>query len=127
MIRTKFKYFIGISTDMSLRKHNDLGLLQMQILWILGREPMHGYEMMKKLNNMKTSKIGQGTLYPALQKLEEYELIKIKEVGGRGRKTYELTCEGKEVMARSCREFSRTFSGIFIDFFCKSCKAEVVS
>lgn len=88
---------------------------------------MHGYEMMKKLNNMKTSKIGQGTLYPALQKLEEYELIKIKEVGGRGRKTYELTGEGKEVMARSCREFSRTFSGIFIDFFCKSCKAEVVS
>ncbi len=110
---------------MSPKKHNDLGPLQMQILWILGREPMHGYEMMKKLNRIKTSKIEQGTLYPALQKLEGYDLIKIKEVGGRGRKTYELTGEGKEVMVQSCKEFSRTFSGIFIDFFCKSCKEEV--
>ena len=112
---------------MSVKKHNDLGLLQMQILWILGREPMHGYEMMKKLNSIKTSKIEQGTLYPALQRLEEYNLIRVKELGGRGKKTYELTGEGKEVMIRSCEEFSRTFSGIFIDFFCKSCKAEEVS
>jgi len=88
---------------------------------------MHGYEMMKKLNRIKTSKIEQGTLYPALQKLEEYNLIRIKEIGERGKKTYELTREGKEVMIRSCEEFSRTFSGIFIDFFCKSCKAEEVS
>ncbi len=112
---------------MSVKKHNDLGLLQMQILWILGREPMHGYEMMKKLNSIKTSKIEQGTLYPALQRLEEYNLIRVKEFGGRGKKTYELTGEGKEVMIQTCKEFSRTFSGIFIDFFCKSCKVDGVS
>ncbi|MEE8402948.1 MAG: PadR family transcriptional regulator [Candidatus Hydrothermarchaeaceae archaeon] len=110
---------------MSANKHNDLGLLQMQILWILGREPMHGYEMMKKLNRIKTSKVEQGTLYPALQRLEGYNLIRVKELGGRGKKTYELTGDGKEAMAQSCTEFSRTFSGIFIDFFCKSCKEEV--
>jgi PadR family transcriptional regulator PadR len=116
---------MGGVTDMSVKKHNDLGLLQMQILWILGREPTHGYELMKKLNKIKTKTIEQGTLYPALQKLEEYGLIRVKETGGRGKKIYELTGEGKDVMIQSCEEFSRTFSGIIVDFFCKSCKSEV--
>jgi DNA-binding PadR family transcriptional regulator len=112
---------------MSVKKHNELGLLQMQILWILGREPTHGYELMKKLNKIKTKKIEQGTLYPALQKLEEYDLIRVKETGGRGKKIYELTKEGQDIMIQSCEEFSRTFSGIIVDFFCKSCKSEVES
>lgn len=118
---------MGGLTDMSVKQHSDLGLLQMQILWILGRKPTHGYELMKKLNSIKTKKIEQGTLYPALQKLEEYGLIRVKETGGRGKKIYELTGEGQDVMIASCEEFSRTFSGIIVDFFCKSCKSEVES
>ena len=118
---------IGGVTDMSVRQHSELGLLQMQILWILGREPTHGYELMKKLNSIKTKKIEQGTLYPALGKLEEHGLIKVKETGERGKKIYELTGEGREIMVQSCEEFSRTFSGIIVDFFCKSCNSEVES
>lgn len=109
---------------MSAKKHNGLGILQMQILWILGRKPMHGYEMMKKLNCIKSKKIEQGTLYPALQRLGECDLIRVQTVGDRGKKTYELTGKGKDAMVQSCEEFSRTFSGIFMDFICKFCKTK---
>jgi PadR family transcriptional regulator PadR len=100
----------------------DLGVLQMQILWLVGRTPMHGYEIMRQLNEIKSTKVEQGTLYPALQKLEENELIKVKETGRRGKKVYELTDVGRKAMIRTCEEFSKTFSGIFEDFVCKSCK-----
>jgi DNA-binding PadR family transcriptional regulator len=112
---------------MSAKKHKDfeLGLLQMQILWLLGREPSHGYELMKRLDQIKSSKVEQGTLYPALQKLEENDLIQVKEIGERGKKIYELTEDGKKMMIKTCEEFSKTFSGIFMDFVCKSCKTEV--
>jgi DNA-binding PadR family transcriptional regulator len=95
----------------------------MQILWLLWREPMHGYQLMKSLSEIKKSKIEQGTLYPALQRLEENDLIKVKETGARGKKTYELTPKGKKKMVKACKEFSKTFSGIFTDFLCSSCKS----
>lgn len=111
---------------MSASKHNtqhfDLGVLQMQILWLVGRTPMHGYELMRQLNDIKSTKVEQGTLYPALQKLEEQEFIQVKETGRRGKKIYELTEAGREAMVRTCEEFSKTFSGIFEDFVCKSCR-----
>lgn len=111
---------------MSVGRHKDqsydLGVLQMQILWLVGRKPMHGYELMRQLNKIKTTKVEQGTLYPALQRLEENELITVKEIGRRGKKIYELTEDGRKAMIRTCEEFSRTFSGIFEDFICKSCR-----
>jgi DNA-binding PadR family transcriptional regulator len=100
-------------------------MLQMQILWLLWREPTHGYELMKRLDKIKNSKVEQGTLYPALQKLEENNLIRVKRVGERGKKIYELTSRGEEIMIKTCEEFSKTFSGIFSDFVCKTCKTEV--
>ena len=63
----------------------DLGILQMQILWLLNRKDTHGYELMKNLNEIKNTKITQGTLYPALQRLEELNLIKSKKALGRHR------------------------------------------
>jgi DNA-binding PadR family transcriptional regulator len=111
---------------MSVRRHKsqgyDLGVLQMQILWLVGRKPMHGYEIMRQLNEIKTTKVEQGTLYPTLQRLEENDLITVKEVGRRGKKIYELTETGRKAMVRTCEEFSKTFSGIFEDFVCKSCR-----
>jgi DNA-binding PadR family transcriptional regulator len=97
----------------------DVGLLQMQILWILSHKPMHGYELMKVLNDIKKTKITQGTLYPALQSLEGRRLIKGKE---QDRKViYDITPEGRKVMNETCMDFSRTFFGIFQSFVCHKC------
>ena len=97
----------------------ELGLLQMQILWILDRKPTHGYEIMKMLSEIKKTKITQGTLYPALQTLEERGYIMGHEDN---RKTvYSITSTGKKAMSDACVDFSRTFFGIFQSFVCDKC------
>ncbi len=97
----------------------ELGLLQMQTLWILSSDPTHGYDLMKKLNDIKKTKITQGTLYPTLQRLEDRQLIRSHR---EGRKTvYCITQKGKKVMDESCLDFSRTFFGIFKSFVCNKC------
>lgn len=110
---------------MSAKRHSkryqniDLGLLQMQIIWLLNRKPKHGYLLMKELNELKKTRITQGTLYPALQKLQKMKLISSKKQG----RTiiYHVTNKGKKVMKESCGDFCRTFSGIIQDFVCKKC------
>jgi DNA-binding PadR family transcriptional regulator len=116
-----------MSIDMSVDKHSprgkseiELGLLQMQVLWLLSRKPTHGYELMKDLNLLKKTRITQGTLYPTMQRLEELGMVR-REAGER-KIVYHLTPKGKQVMADGCRDFSRTFFGIFNDFVCNHCK-----
>ena len=108
---------------MSVSRHKqkseiELGLLQMQVLWLL-KKPTHGYELMKRLNEIKTTKITQGTLYPTLQRLEELKLITSKTE--QRKKIYHLTGKGKKVMRDSCSDFCKTFHGIFHDFVCEKC------
>ncbi|GEM_PF-507491 len=97
----------------------ELGMLQMQVLWFISHKPQHGYELMKTLNDIKKTKVGQGTLYPVLQKMEKQKLI--KGVVDDTRIVYHITPEGKRIMEEGCADFSRTFFGIFQDFVCKQC------
>lgn len=92
-------------------KNGDLGILQMQILWLLENQPIHGYELMKRLNAIKKTKIGQGTLYPTMQKLMDAGYVISKEDGNR--KVYSVTPKGKKKMESSCEEFVGMFKCIF--------------
>ena len=97
----------------------ELGMLQMQILWLISHKPCHGYELMKDLETIKKTKVGHGTLYPALQKMEKQKLI--KGVEEETRIVYNITEKGKRVMGDACADFSKTFFGIFQDFVCNKC------
>ena len=97
----------------------ELGMLQMQMLWLINNRPRHGYELMKDLNAIKKTKIGQGTLYPTLQKMEKQKLIKGEEK--EKRIVYHITEKGKRVMGDACTDFSKTFFGIFQDYVCNKC------
>ena len=97
----------------------ELGMLQMQILWLISHKPRHGYELMKDLTLIKKTKVGQGTLYPALQKMEKQKLI--KGVDDDNKIVYTITDKGKKIMEEACADFSRTFFGIFQDFVCNKC------
>ena len=99
----------------------DLGVLQMQILWLLGKEPKHGYALLKQLRAIKRAPLTQGALYPALASLERQGFIKAKKAGVRGKKVYELTALGRKAMANACHEFVEIFQGIFGDFYCTKC------
>jgi PadR family transcriptional regulator PadR len=107
---------------MSVDRYSDieLGMLQMQILWLLSKRSDHGYELMKKLNELKKTKITAGTLYPTLSKLEKLGLIKSLEK--KRIKVYTITAKGRGVMKNSCGEFCKTFAGIFHDFICGKCR-----
>lgn len=109
---------------MSVYRTIELGLLQMQVLWILSKQPLHGYKLMELLNGIKRTKVTQGTLYPVLAKLEALRFIKAGKEGARGKKTYHLTVSGKRVAAQSCREFVSIYQSIFYDFCCSSCSGQ---
>ncbi|MBI4896525.1 MAG: PadR family transcriptional regulator [Candidatus Aenigmarchaeota archaeon] len=103
----------GIKSDI------ELGMLQMQILWLLKRKPTHGYELMKELELRKNKKITQGTLYPTLQKLEKGGFVQREKDGQRI--VYQITNSGEKILHDSCLEFCKTFFGIYQDFVCTKC------
>ncbi|MBI2076385.1 MAG: PadR family transcriptional regulator [Candidatus Aenigmarchaeota archaeon] len=97
----------------------ELGLLQMQVLWVLNRKPSHGYDIMKQMQILKTTKVTQGTLYPTLQRLVDLGLI--KRHNQERKIVYTITDKGKKTMNDACTDFTRTFFGIFHDFVCGKC------
>ena len=70
------------------------GLLKLFLLKMLDREPMHGYAMMNRLEEMTGIRPSSGTLHPALMKLTASGLINVKPVGMK--KVYSISKKGKE-------------------------------
>ena len=71
------------------------------ILALLAERPMHGYEMLEELSR-RTSGLWRpspGSLYPALQLLEDQGFVRSVAEGGRRR--FELTAEGRALQARN--------------------------
>jgi DNA-binding PadR family transcriptional regulator len=71
------------------------------ILALLAERPMHGYEMLEELSR-RTSGLWRpspGSLYPALQLLEDQGLV--RSVEEQGRRRFELTEEGRALQAQS--------------------------
>lgn len=106
---------------MSVDRNIELGLLEMQVLWLLGKRGMHGYALMQELSAIKKNRLTQGTLYPVLSKLVEKGLIVASRPGPRGRKTYSLTAEGAELKERTGAEFVQIYSGMIHDYSCSNC------
>lgn len=86
------------------------GSIDILLLSLIVKENMYGYEIAKRLkensNNLYT--IGEGTLYPALQRLEKKNLIISfwgdSETGGR-RKYYRISEEGKKELMEKLNEW----------------------
>jgi PadR family transcriptional regulator PadR len=77
------------------------GSLDLMVLKILSRRPgLHGYAIMTSIKEMSEEvlRVEEGSLYPALHRMEEAGWIRaewvVKETGRRAR-IYELTGEGK--------------------------------
>lgn len=71
------------------------------ILRVLQEKPMHGYEIISRLEEKSHGmwRPSAGSIYPNLQLLEEQELVTSKSEGGK--KTYTLTSKGKEAAAKA--------------------------
>jgi PadR family transcriptional regulator PadR len=85
------------------------GTLDMLILQILSLEPAHGYGIARRLEQISQSvvQINQGSLYPALHRLEQKEWLRAEwkpSETGREAKFYSLTAAGRKQLAieKSC-------------------------
>lgn len=81
------------------------GSLDLLVLKILSRRPhLHGYAIMSAIQDISSDvlRVEEGSLYPALHRMEEAGWIRakwvIKDTGRRAR-LYELTAAGKQQLA----------------------------
>ncbi len=76
-----------------------LGFIKIHILYHAGKEPVYGTGIMEELIR-HGYKLGPGTLYPILHKLEKEEYLKRTDrvVNGKVRKYYFITPKGEEVL-----------------------------
>src|SRR5215211_5811613 len=102
-----------------MSKPSDLvqGTLDLLILKILALEPMHGWAIGQRLRQVSRDalQVSDGSLYPALHKLEQDGWIKaewrISELGRRA-KFYELTRPGRRHLERESANWERLSSAI---------------
>jgi transcriptional regulator len=81
------------------------------ILSVLGSAPAHGYEIVRRVNALSDGILEwqEGTIYPALHKLEAKDLIRGRWVdsgNGRSRRVYSLTPYGKDTLHAETTEWS---------------------
>jgi len=90
---------------------NFKGTLPTLILETLAREPSHGYRIAQQIKERSQGILDfrEGTLYPALHKLENERLVESYEgvENGRPRRYYRLTRAGRTALARDRAEWRR--------------------
>jgi PadR family transcriptional regulator PadR len=100
-------------------KPNDLvqGTLDLLILRTLLPEPMHGWAIAKRIQQISREvlQVQQGSLYPALHRLEQQGWIRAKwaeSETGRQAKFYALTAAGRKQLEQEAANWSRLSAAI---------------
>jgi transcriptional regulator len=100
-------------------KPNDLvqGTLDLLILKTLAPEPMHGWAIAKRIQQVsgEVLQVQQGSLYPALHRLEQQGWIKAKwaeSETGRQAKFYSLTSAGRGQLEKEAANWARLSAAI---------------
>jgi PadR family transcriptional regulator len=97
------------------------GTLDLLILKVLALGPLHGYAVGQRLQQISRNvvQVTQGTLYPALHRLEHRELLaaewKMSDTG-REAKFYRLTRKGRTYMEVETRNWQRLTDAIDMIF-----------
>jgi len=85
------------------------GHLDLLLLAVVGAGASHGYQIARRLAEASGGalELPEGTLYPALHRLESKRLLSSSwsTVGGRRRRVYDLTPAGKETLVQERREW----------------------
>lgn len=89
-----------------------LDMTRSSIVLLLSEKPLHGYGIMKEVENRIGRRVNPGLLYPFLKQLEEKGLVRSTEkpVGNKPKSVYELTATGEELAARIYRRIASMVS-----------------
>ena len=100
-------------------KPSDLlqGTLDLLILKTVAREPLHGWGIAKRMQMLSGDvlSVGQGSLYPALHRLEQRGWIEAEWKDsdlGRSAKFYTLTRQGRKQLERELDSWNRLSSAV---------------
>ncbi|MFJ6657338.1 methyltransferase domain-containing protein [Streptomyces sp. NPDC091377] len=85
---------------------------QLLVLCALADGPLHGYAINAAIEEVSGRRLGPGSLYGALARLEAKELVRSLEGEGRRRPVC-LTPAGREVMEREARSMARVSGRVF--------------
>lgn len=88
------------------------GTLDLLILQVVARGPLHGYAIAQQLRHVSRAvvQVRQGTLYPALHRLEHRGLLAADWRAtdtGRDAKFYKVTAAGRRHLAREAASWRR--------------------
>ena len=97
-----------------MRSERLKGHLDLLLMSVLSRSPGHGYQVITRLRDRSDGafELPEGTVYPALHRLEESGLLASAwdVVSGRRRRIYRLTAAGEAALAEQSKQW-REFSG----------------
>jgi transcriptional regulator len=105
-----------------MAKNNDRrdlfpGALELMILQSLRQRPMHGYGLVKHIQQISQDmlEIEEGSVYPALQRMLREGMLESEEgISSKGRPTriYRVTDKGLKHLEQELSSFERMFAGI---------------
>jgi len=80
------------------------GDIRAAIITLLAEQPMHGYQIMRELNDRSGGawRVSPGSVYPTLAQLEDEELVQAEQQGGK--RVFSLTEAGKAEAAEAPSE-----------------------
>ncbi len=87
------------------------------LLYLVGQQPMYGYQIIRELERRSEGyfKFKEGTLYPALHRLEKAGLIEGKWQtlsSGRQRRYYYITDKGRRILAEKMSQWRDFFAAM---------------
>jgi transcriptional regulator len=93
------------------------GALEMMILRLLQREPLHGYALVQRIQQASDDllRVEEGSLYPALQRLLKARLLRAEwgeSATHRRVRIYRLTPAGAKHLAVEVSRFERMLNGV---------------
>ena len=94
------------------------GHLDLLLLAILSEAPAHGYAVIESLRNRSggTFDLPEGTVYPALHRLESQGLLRSRwsDDSKRRKRVYQLTPKGQQALAKHQEEWKKFSNAINI-------------
>lgn len=92
------------------------GQIDMLLLAVLARSPAHGYALIERIRERSGGvfDLPEGTVYPALYRLESLGLLtsEAAQFSGRPRRTYRLTREGRAALREREKSWRALVGGV---------------
>jgi PadR family transcriptional regulator PadR len=107
---------------MAARQDLIKGNIDTLLLSLMSQQPMYGYQIMQELEGRSQGyfKFKEGTLYPALHRLEKMGLLQGKWQtlpNGRQRRYYSITDKGRRILAEQTAQWRDFFAAMNLIFW----------